>query len=93
MSELSIKVKIAGKPFPLTIQRDEEEMVRKAAKMVDDQYRFFSENYAVKDKADLLAMVALQMATAAIQAKNGEGTSEDVKRLETLRNSLQEALS
>ncbi|MFT6769029.1 MAG: cell division protein ZapA (FtsZ GTPase activity inhibitor), partial [Flavobacteriales bacterium] len=41
MSELSIKVKIAGRQFPLTIQREEEEAVRLAAKRVDEQFRFF----------------------------------------------------
>ena len=36
MSELSIKVKISGLQFPLTIQGDEEEMVRKVEAKVRD---------------------------------------------------------
>ena len=31
MSQLSIKVNIAGRTYPLTIERSEEEMIRKAA--------------------------------------------------------------
>lgn len=63
MSELSIKVTIAGRSYPLTIKRDEEEMIRKAAKSIDEQVNRFQANYAVKDKQDLLAMTALQLAT------------------------------
>jgi len=63
MSELSIKVTIAGRTYPLTIKRDEEEMIRKAAKSIDEQISRFGANYAVKDKQDLLAMTALQLAT------------------------------
>lgn len=69
MSDLSIKVNIAGRSYPLTIDRNEEEMIRKAAKMVDDSVRKFQESYAVKDRQDLLAMTALNYATKALQGK------------------------
>ena len=63
MSDLSIKVNIAGRVYPLTINREEEESVRLAAKRIEDSIKVFQENYAVKDKQDLLAMTALQLAT------------------------------
>lgn len=93
MSELSITVRIAGRQFPLTIERQEEEMVRNAAKMVDEQFRFFSDNYAVKDRADLLAMAALQMATTALKAKEAahpDDASENA--LQELRDELKASL-
>lgn len=93
MSELSIKVKIAGKQFPLTIKREEEESVRKAAKMVDEQFRFFSENYAVQDRSDLLAMTALQMATSALKAKGSTSNPQDLETLKSIRDTLSNALS
>ncbi|MFT4678718.1 MAG: cell division protein ZapA (FtsZ GTPase activity inhibitor) [Flavobacteriales bacterium] len=63
MSDLSIKVNIAGRVYPLTINREEEESVRLAAKRIEDSIKVFQQNYAVKDKQDLLAMTALQLAT------------------------------
>jgi cell division protein ZapA (FtsZ GTPase activity inhibitor) len=63
MSDLSIKVTIAGRVYPLTINREEEESVRLAAKRIEDSIKLFQQNYAVKDKQDLLAMTALQLAT------------------------------
>ena len=63
MSEKSIKVTIAGRIYPISVKPEEEEMVRAAAKKVDDSVKSLLENYAVKDKQDLLAMTALQLST------------------------------
>ena len=63
MSQLSIKVNIAGRTYPLTIERSEEEMIRKAADNINDSVKNLKENYAVKDIQDLLAMTALQLST------------------------------
>lgn len=62
MSELSIRVNIAGRTYPLTIDTDEEEQVRKAAKQIDQKINELKDQYAVNDMQDYLAMVALEMA-------------------------------
>lgn len=93
MSELSIKVKIAGRQYPLTIKREEEEIVREAARKIDNSLRFFQDNYAVKDRQDLMAMTALQMATLALKAQNNPVDTTLQSELEDLRNKLQNALS
>ena len=79
MSELSVKVNIAGRVYPLTIKSEEEENVRKAAKMVNENIKNFEENYAVKDKQDLLAMTALEYASKVLEKM--AGTMEDEKSL------------
>ena len=63
MGQLSIKVNIAGRTYPLTIERSEEEMIRKAADNINASINDLKENYAVKDIQDLLAMTALQLST------------------------------
>ena len=63
MSQLSIKVNIAGRTYPLTIERSEEEMIRKVADNINASIKNLKENYAVKDMQDLLAMTALQLST------------------------------
>ncbi|MCT4624140.1 MAG: cell division protein ZapA [Schleiferiaceae bacterium] len=60
---LKIKVNIADRVYPLTIKREEEEMIRRAVKMINDTVKSFQEKYAVKDKQDVLAMCALQWAS------------------------------
>lgn len=67
MKDLSIKVSIAGRIYPLTVQLEEEENIRKAVKAIDEMVRDYEQNYAVKDKQDLLAMCALQYATQVLE--------------------------
>lgn len=63
MSETSIKVQIAGRTYPLTVSTTEEARIRQAEKAISESIEIFQKNYAVKDKQDLLAMAALQMAS------------------------------
>ncbi len=65
---LSIKVSIANRTYPLRITHDEQEKVMQAAENINKRIKDFEENYAVKDKQDLLAMSALQFASEAIAA-------------------------
>ena len=60
MSELSIKVTIGGRSYPLTINRSEEEKIRKAVSEIDKNIKELKNNYAVVDMQDLLAMTALE---------------------------------
>jgi cell division protein ZapA len=62
MGEISIKINIADRVYPLKINSEDEENVRKAAKLVNDRLKEFQENYAVRDKQDLLSMCVLQIA-------------------------------
>ena len=70
MSELSIKVSIGGRTYPLTIKRSEEEKIRKSASEIDKNLKELKNNYAVVDTQDLLAMTVLQYATESVNANS-----------------------
>ena len=77
MSEtLKIKVTIAGRTYPLTIKREEEEQIRSAVKTINDAVVRFEERYAVQYKQDVLSMCALQLASRAELASQ---QSQDVQ--------------
>ena len=64
MSDLiKIKITIADRVYPLSIAPDQEEGLRNAAKKISSMIKQFEQNYAVRDKQDVLAMCALQFAT------------------------------
>jgi len=64
MSEkLKIKISIADRIYPLTIDPRQEEGLRKAAKSIEKLLKQFEQSYAVRDKQDVLAMCALQFAS------------------------------
>ena len=76
--ELSVKVNIGDRFYPLKIDASEEEIVRKAAKIINEKADFYHENYSVKDKQDALAMAALEFATEFL-TKNGD--TKSIERL------------
>ena len=85
MSEkLKIKLSIADRMYPLTVDPIQEEGLRKAARAIDDLVKKFEQNYAVRDKQDVLAMCALQFASK-IEQQDLENSESQQKALERLR--------
>ena len=68
--EFSISVIIADRPYRLKVTEEQEETVRKAAKMINHTMKELSGVYHYRDKQDLLAMAALQ---AAVEKNDQEG--------------------
>ena len=63
MSEHTIKVNIANRPYRLKIgSEEEEELIRKAAEHIEGLIDEFRDKYHYKDFQDLLAMLSLQLA-------------------------------
>lgn len=88
MGSLAIKIVIAGRTYPLTIDVDEEENLRQAARNIEDSIAFFQENYAVKDKQDLLAMTALQIATQLIVREKQPSLDSETEQLKEIDKTL-----
>ncbi|MFT4831722.1 MAG: cell division protein ZapA (FtsZ GTPase activity inhibitor) [Psychroserpens sp.] len=89
MSEkLKIKLSIADRVYPLTIDPSQEEGLRKAAKNIEQLAKKFEQSYAVRDKQDVLAMCALQFASKIEQKgiDQSENTKEVEERLKALDN-------
>jgi len=58
MDELSIKIRIADREYPMKVRKDEEERVRSAARSINEKLKAFREQYGLEDNQDLLAMVS-----------------------------------
>ncbi|WP_419801247.1 cell division protein ZapA [Mucilaginibacter sp.] len=69
MGDISIKINIADRVYPLKVNMEEEEIIRRAAKLINDRIKDYQENYAVKDKQDLLSMCVLHYATTSLKAE------------------------
>jgi cell division protein ZapA len=91
MSEkLKIKISIADRIYPLTVDTSQEEGLRSASKKIDTMIKEFEQNYAVRDKQDVLAMCALQFASQVEQKQIDKSTMEETTliRLEKLNELL-----
>ncbi len=89
--QLSIKVSIAGRVYPLTIERSEEENVRKAVKNINDKVNDFEKNFNIKDRQDLLAMSSLHFASQATEIHHN--TSKEEKSLLDRLEKIDKAVS
>jgi cell division protein ZapA len=91
--KLSIKINIAGKFFPLKISLQEEEAIRKAAKLINDKLTEYRQKYAQAEISDLLSMTALHFATQYIEAGSEGKFDELTQEIENINNDLNEYIS
>ena len=62
MQQLKIKVTVANRVYPLTINRKDEEGVRKAVKTIEDRLKLYEAKFEARDTQDLLSMCLIEMA-------------------------------
>ena len=88
MGKLSLKVVVAGRTYPLTVNSGEEAKVTKAAEDINKAIKMLQDNYAVKDMQDLLAMTALQLATKSTSNSVSAPVEPDYSEIESKLNEL-----
>jgi cell division protein ZapA len=94
MSEFSISITVADRPYKLVVEKDQEELFRNAAKLIDKRIKEYSGSYAFKDKQDLLAMIALEYTVSFLQHEKATKESELLlnDKLTGIDNALNELL-
>lgn len=92
---LKIKLSVADRIYPLTINPSQEEGLRLASKKIEVMIKKFEKSYAVRDKQDVLAMCALQFAAQVEQKQidTSSDTQETEEKLKALDRLLLEQLS
>lgn len=92
--KLKIKIAIADRIYPMTVELPQEEGLRTASKKIDVLIKQYEENYAVRDKQDVLAMCALQFASELEnkQIENAIDGTETIERIKKLNALLDQYL-
>ncbi len=90
MSKMSIKVVVAGRSYPLSVNESEQAKVLQAAEDINRSIKMLQDNYAVKDMQDLLAMTALQLAIK--PASQQASAPQDFKAVEEKLQALSDEL-
>lgn len=90
---LNIKLMVADRLYPLSIDPSEEESFRLAAKKINEMIQTFERHYDLRDKQDAIAMCAIVLARQASQEKLNEDDKQEqiTKKLQdihTVLNSL-----
>jgi cell division protein ZapA len=93
MAELSIRIKIAEREYPMRVNEEEEERLRVAGRMLNERLRMLREEFGIDDKQDLLAMIAFDMLAEKlkeeeIQDQTRQTVGEKLSTLDALLSSL-----
>lgn len=74
---LNIKLMVADRLYPLSIDPSEEESFRLAAKKINEMIQTFERHYDLRDKQDAIAMCAIVLARQASQEKLNEDDKQE----------------
>jgi cell division protein ZapA len=89
MEELSIRIKIADREYPMKVKAQDEEKVRNASRLINERLKTYNDQFGIDDKQDLLAMVAFDSLVEKLTADearqvNDQATIEKVNHLNHL---------
>ena len=90
--KLSIRVNIADRYYPLKIEREDEEKIRKAAKLINDKVFQYKTRYADKDIQDFLAMATLQFVIRLTEMEDKNEHTNIISRISQLGETLDEII-
>ena len=94
MADLSIRLKIGNREYPMRVSQDDEERIRKAGSILNEKIKKYRDQFGIEDNQDLLAMVAFDNQVEKL--KNQESSSSDqefaVHQIEKINQIISEAL-
>jgi cell division protein ZapA (FtsZ GTPase activity inhibitor) len=91
--KLSIKINIAEQYYPLRVNRNEEERIRKAARLINDKLLQYKQAYTESDVKDFLAMVSLHFATKFLELEEQMNENPIKEELAELNESIEDYLN
>ncbi|MFA0962631.1 cell division protein ZapA [Roseivirga sp. BDSF3-8] len=94
MSDLSIKIKICDREYPMRVSAEKEEKVRQAGKALHEKIKHYRERFGIDDKQDLLAMVAFDCLVEKLECESGQTGDVDflLRKLNQLNGLASKAL-
>lgn len=90
--EIKINLNVAELQFPLTIKRDDEEMVRLAAKQVNSAINAYRQRFRTLSKEHLLVMVAFHFAKENFALKQINDTEPFIDYIQRMTEVIDEHL-
>jgi len=91
--KLSIRVNVADRYYPLKVESENEERIRKAARLINEKVLQYKQRYVDKDIQDFLAMASLQYVIRLIEIEEKEGDSTLEKEMQELTERVNRYLS
>ncbi len=91
--KLSIRVNVADRYYPLRIDRNDEERIRLAAKLINDKVLQYKQRYTDKDEQDFLSMAALQFVIRLLELETKHDVDPFIDAVRELNEQLDDVIS
>ncbi len=91
--KLSIRVNVVDRYYPLKINREDEEKIRSAARMINEKVVQYKNRYNDKDTQDFLAMVALQYVIKLLEFEKEQDVTPLIDTVEALNEQLDDFIT
>ena len=88
--KIKINLQMAGATYPLTINREDEEIVREAAKQVNIRLNKYREVYKNLEPEKIIAMVAYQFSLEKLQLMQRNDTTPYTEKVKELTELLED---
>ena len=94
MGELSIKIKIADREYPMKVDANDEERVRSAGRLLNEKMKAYRDQFGIDDKQDLLAMVAFDSTVEKMLMEQENNTIEQeiFNKLSSLHHTIDNSI-
>jgi len=89
---IRINIKIDGKNYPISVNVEDEERHRLAAKRVSEMAQKFREQFGDQDSKDILAMAAFQIALSNTELQKNKEKSLFIEELKNLNDDISDFL-
>ena len=95
MGELSIKIRISDRDYPMRVDASEEERIRVAGKLINEKLKHFREQFGIDDKQDLLSMTVFDAVMDKLKSDQTTTDNESIvqNKIEHIDRILSEALA
>ncbi len=77
MSELSIKIRIGHREYPMKVKAGDEERIRRAGKLLNEKIKNYQTQFGIDDIQDLVAMVAFACLVDKLRDDEVSETADD----------------
>lgn len=94
MAELSIKIRIADREYPMKVDASDEERIRTAGRIINERLKAYKDSFGIDDKQDLLSMVAFDCMVDKLRADEKYSNTDEtvIERISHINSLLSQAL-
>jgi len=94
MAELSIKLKIGNREYPMKVKSEDEERIRRAGKILNEKIKFYRDRFNLEDNQDLLAMVAFDCQVEKMKNEETLESTDEValEQIKTINQMISKAI-